>query len=234
MSAVQGKNLTIYTGYGMNVIGCEESCTLTITSQEIITTTKGSGRATNREYGSYDWSVNARGVMFMYSSESNADTANRTDPTFFASHILQGKKACVKIESSEGSITKYWIGNGIITQCVYTGSGEGFATFDVTINADGKLYESANATSLAAYDGPSVYVYEATSSVTSFTASELINADNIYFIVRNGVVYPSVNTLPDGTSFPLTGVGVYLPIGYVAFSSALTSGDIILVSYDPA
>ena len=111
MAAVTGNNLTIYAGDDMNVIGCEESCTITVTANEIITTTKGSGRGTNREYGSYDATLQASGVVFLYASEATAAAANRQDPTYFHSYIVQGKKVCAKYQITDGSTTKYVIGN---------------------------------------------------------------------------------------------------------------------------
>lgn len=236
MALVTGRNLTLYTGDQMNVIGCEESCTLTITNEEIITTSKGSGRFTNREYGTADWSVQSNGVIFMYADEPTAASDSKTDPLYLTAYALEGKKVCVKLQFTDGTTTKYLIGNGIITNIVNTGSAEGYATFDVTIAADGRLYQSSNLQSATSYDGPSIIVYTATGSTASFTDSRLIDATKVYFITKNGVPFNTITTLADAVSFPLANVGVYLPAGYVAFpvGTPLVANDVIVISYDPA
>lgn len=242
MALVQGKNLTLYTGDQMNVIGCEESCTLTITNEEIITTSKGSGRFTNREYGGADWTVQSNGVIFMYASESAAGSGGKTDPLYLTAYALEGKKVCVKIQFSDGTTTKYLIGNGIITNVVNTGSAEGYATFDVTIAADGKLYQSDNLQSSPNYDGPSVYIYTASGTVDGFSSVTIEDSSRLYFIVLTTAagqkVYQTsdIQTLANAIDLPTgTGtVGYHAPTGTINFQAGLVSGNSVLVSFDVA
>lgn len=241
MAVVLGKNFTVYLGDSMNTIGCEDSCTVTVTAAEIITTTKGSGRGTNREYGAYDATLNSTGVVFPYVSESSAASAGKTDITFLHSYITQAKKVCAKYQLTDGSTTKYVIANWIVRTLTFTGAAEGAMTFDLELALDGKLYESANMTSAAAYDGPSVYVYTASGTVDGFSFSTLENASRLYFIVLTttaGVqtVYQTadIQTLTNAVDLPTgTGtVGYHAPTGTINFEAGLTSGDIVLTSFD--
>lgn len=235
MGAVTGNNLTIFAGDDMNVIGCEASCTITVTAREIITTTKGSGRGTNREYGAYDAVLQSSGVIFVYADEAAAAAANQQDPTFFHSYIVQGKKVCAKYQFTDGTITKYVIANWIVRSAAYTGQSGEYATFDIELALDGQLFESAAMQSGAAYDGPSVFVYRATGTVASFSDASLENASRIYFVIKK--------TAATGLNTILTGVTLFGPdpneyiytagTGDFQFDVNLVVGDIVLISYDP-
>ncbi len=80
MAQYKGDDLVLYTYEDLEPIGCEDSFVLNITSNEIITTTKGSGRATNREYGSYDWNVQCTGVITL-------NEAGKASPLHFNDNI---------------------------------------------------------------------------------------------------------------------------------------------------
>lgn len=235
MAAVQGKNFTVYLGDSMNTIGCEDLCTVTITSNEIITTTKGSGRGTNREYGNYDATLNVTGVVFPYDSESAAASAGKTDPTFLHSYLIQGKKVCAKYQLTDGATTKYAIANWIIRTCTFTGAAEGAMTFDMEFALDGQIYESSNMQSGAAYDGPSVFVYTATGTVSSFSDSSLINASRIYFVVKKTATNPSGILMHKSFLFSpfFSNEYIYTPgTGEFLFEDSLAAGDVVLISYD--
>lgn len=243
MAVVLGKNFTIYLGDSMNTIGCEDSCTVTVTSEEIITTTKGSGRGTNREYGRYDAVLNATGVVFPYASESAAASAGKQDATYLHSYILQAKKVCAKYQLTDGSVTKYAIGNWIVRNLVFTGAAEGAMTFDVELALDGQLYESASMKSGAAYDGPSVYIYDSTSTTNGFTAVVLENVSRMYFIAftpsgntAGRIVYQStdIQTLAAAINLPVGAgtVGYHAATGTINFADGLLTGDNVFVSFD--
>lgn len=239
MAVVLGKNFTVYLGDSMNTIGCEDSCTVNVTAEEIITTTKGSGRGTNREYGRYDATLTATGVVFPYASESAAASAGKQDPTYFQSYIVQAKKVCAKYQLTDGSVTKYTIANWIVRSITYTGAAEGAMTFDLELALDGQLYESPEMQSGAAYDGPSVYIYEATGTVANFDATPTINASRIYFVVKKtaatgittimSVLYPPNDFTPANNEVIYTAAS-----GNFEFFVSLAAGDIVLISYDPA
>ncbi len=236
MSVVLGKNFTVYLGDSMNTIGCEDSCTVNITAAEIITTTKGSGRGTNREYGAYDAILSSTGVVFPYDSESAAASASKTDITFLHSYITQAKKVCAKYQLTDGTTTKYVIANWIIRSLTLTGSAEGAMTFDMELALDGQLYESSNMQSIATYDGPSVYVYTATGTVTSFSDAVLENASRVYFVIKT--------VASTGEKIIMNVTGIFNPVisnefiytagtGTFSFDANILAGDTILVSYDP-
>lgn len=128
MSDYKGDEIVLYTYEDLKPIGCEESCIINITANEIITTTKGSGRATNREYGSYDWNIQSNGVI-------GALDVNKTSPLGFGYDIIKGKKIIVKVSIRNS----YYFGVGILTSCTYTGTSGEFAKYDVTIVGDGEL-----------------------------------------------------------------------------------------------
>lgn len=245
MAAVQGKNFTVYLGDSMNTIGCEDSCTVTVTAAEIITTTKGSGRGTNREYGAYDAILTATGVVFPYDSESAAASASKTDITFVHSYILQAKKVCAKYQLTDGLTTKWVIANWIVRTLTFTGAAEGAMTFDLELALDGQLYESANMHSAASYDGPGVLVYDSTGTVDGFTSVTLEDASEIYFIVftpsgnpagRIVYLYSDIQTLALATDLPVGAgtVGFHAASGTVNFEAGLLTGDSVLVSFDVA
>lgn len=232
MAVVTGNNIQLLINEaGEYIVGCEDSFTLTYTSEEIITTSKGSGTGTNREYGRNDWQIDINGVIFIYASETDANTANRVDTTFLISKIKKRKKVAIKAQITDGTITKFFIGVGIITNVQYAGQAGNMATFAVTIKADGELYESSNATSGTTYAGPSWYTYEATTTTTSFTATELINANKIYFLIKNGVVMTQVAILGIGNPLRFRFDDT---TGEFFFEVDLVNGDQILIAYDPA
>lgn len=128
MSEFKGEEIILYAYEDLNPIGCEETCILTVTANEIITTTKGSGRATNREYGGYDWNVQSNGIL-------GARNFFKTDPSKFADDIVVGRKIVVKIAVRDS----FYFGIGIITSCTITGTSGEFAKYDITISGDGEL-----------------------------------------------------------------------------------------------
>ncbi|MFN9111985.1 MAG: hypothetical protein ACK5XN_18125 [Bacteroidota bacterium] len=131
MAQLKGDDLVLYAYENLEPIGCEDSFILNITANEIITTTKGSGRSTNREYGSYDWNIQCTGVITL--NESGKVTS-----LHFNDNIIKGKKVAIK--ASVGN--EFYFGLGIITSSANTGTSGEFAKFDVTISGDGILYST--------------------------------------------------------------------------------------------
>jgi hypothetical protein len=132
MATIKGDELILYTFEDLEPIGCEDSFILTLTATEIITTTKGSGRATNREYGPYDWTIQCTGVITI-------NETGKSNPLFFNDNLIKGKKVAVK--ASVGS--DFYFGMGIVTSASNTGTSGEFAKFDVTISADGPLHSTS-------------------------------------------------------------------------------------------
>jgi predicted secreted protein len=239
MSTVKGSNFTIYTGDGLRALGCEESCTLTINTEYINVTTKGSGGDTSGAIGRSDWSVSSTGVVSMNAVFDGSGT--NLDPTEFMAYQLQGNKVVVKAQFTDGTTSKWLIGTGIVVSSSYTGGGEGFMTFDVQIKGDGKLFQSSGMQTTSNYDGPSIYVFDATSTVIGFTATALIGA-SIYFINRtksaDNVTYltADVQSLAGSGTSPsgINTVGLHSASGTVNFDDDLVSGNRVIVVYDPA
>ena len=230
MSEVLGRNLTIYVGDGTKKIGCEDSCTFNFENELINVTTKGSGRATNRELGGYDWNVQSSGVIFISPEFDGSET--NLDPFEFVSYSLQGKKTIVKFEYSDGTNTKWMYGVGVIGSCVYTGTAEGHATFNVTIFADGPIYTSTKATSRAAFDGPGVYIYTSVGTNTGFDAG--LGGVTNHFIVRNGLMYDEIQDLALETDIPVgTGTVGFNVMGVYNFNPSLADGDVVIIVYEP-
>jgi hypothetical protein len=135
---IKGRELELFTGDGIRAIGCSSACTLTLTTNEIVTTSLGSGAATNREYGGYDWSVSSSGVLVI---QDEFDGTGKLDPLEFAAYILQGIKVAVKFQITD---EKYYFGTGIIKSASYQGQADNFALFTVEILADGDLTPTSN------------------------------------------------------------------------------------------
>ena len=131
MAQYTGNDLVLYAYENLEPIGCEDSFVLNITSNEIITTTKGSGRATNREYGGYDWNVQCSGIITL-------NEALSISPLYFNDNIIKGKKVAIKATIGE----EFYFGVGIVTSSSNTGTSGEFAKFDVTIAGDGVLYST--------------------------------------------------------------------------------------------
>lgn len=232
MGVVTGNNLMIFTGRDMDVIGCEASCTLDVTETEVITTTKGTGRGTSREYGRYDATLTSNGVVFLYDTEDNSATGNKTDPTFMLGYMLKGKKVAAKFTISDGTTTKFIFANWVISNCQFAGNSGEHATYDITLKLDGELYPSADIAGDGEFDGVRALRYvHSGADANGFTDSLLIGA-TAYFIVRNGQVYSTIYTLaPIG---PTEYVVFVTGTGTVNFVPDLTDGDEIFVFYDPA
>lgn len=193
MAQLSGNDLVLYTYEDLDPIGCEDSFTLTVTSNELITTTKGSGRATNREYGSYDWNINCTGVITL-------NEIGKVSSLYFNDNIVKGKKIAVK--AMVGS--EFYFGVGIITTCSNTGSSSEFAKFDVTIAADGPLFSTSDLTNTE--NEPELIQFDA---VGSYESSLLYNATLLMLMVNDGIVNPGPNTY-EFDSDNGTGEGVIL------------------------
>jgi hypothetical protein len=163
MSQLKGDDIVLYSYESLNPIGCEESCILNITSNEIITTTKGSGRATNREYGSYDWNIQGNGIVGPLSFF-------KVNPLKFGDDILTGKKVVVKIGVREW----FYFGIGIVTSFTLNGTTGESATYDVTIAGDGELLRTGNL--INEENEPKTVYGSLAEDETVFTYSDLIGA----------------------------------------------------------
>jgi hypothetical protein len=202
MANLKGNELVLYAYEDLEPIGCEETFTLNLTSTEIITTTKGSGRATNREYGAYDWNIQASGVVTI-------GEAGKTNPLHFNDNLIKGKKVAIKAVYG----ADFYFGIGVVTSATNTGTSGELAKYDVTITADGPLYSTnglkntENEPSIIEYGStlyPTVY-----SSIALFDATLLmVFVDDVYyapdtyeFIADNGYgsgVITFDSTLPIG------------------------------------
>lgn len=197
MSALKGQDLILYTYENLQPIACEESFTLNVTSTEIITTTVGSGRSINREYGAYDWNIQASGVMF---DINLAVGSSKIPSVYFTDNLIKGKKVLVMAAIG----LDYYFGIGIITNSSITASGEDFATFDITISADGELYSSNNLQT--SEKEPKILQYDGVNNITTFTSSDLFNA-NVLYIVENSLGYYTIIPNTNYTFNPNIGGG---------------------------
>jgi len=168
---LNGKDLVLYIGKDLRPIGCEATCTLSMQRQEIITTTKGSGAATNREYGSYDWQITSNGVIFINDSFSGSVTI---DPTEMGDILLKGLKVCAKMKIENGATDKYYFGNGIITSAEYAGTAGQHVTYSITIKADGKLYRSSNLISETSFS-EGIIILSSTTYGAGYSSISLLN-----------------------------------------------------------
>lgn len=177
MAQYKGDDLVLYTYEDLEPIGCEDSFVLNITSNEIITTTKGSGRATNREYGSYDWNVQCTGVITL-------NEAGKASPLHFNDNIIKGKKVAIKATIGE----EFYFGLGIITTATNTGTSGEFAKFDVTIAGDGILYSTNDLKNTESE--PTFLSF----TPQNYTSALLYNAKLLMLFADDSYVAPSANT----------------------------------------
>jgi hypothetical protein len=211
MAQIKGDDLVLYAYEDLEPIGCEDSFILNITANEIITTTRGSGRATNREYGSYDWNIQCTGVITL--NESGKVTS-----LHFNDNIIKGKKVAIK--ASVGN--EFYFGLGIITSSANTGTSGEFAKFDVTISGDGILY-STNALKNTENE-PTFLTYPSTTNLITYSSSLLLGA-TLLMVFVDDVYYA-----PDTYEFiPDNGYGV----GVITFDSSLLPDQIVKLYYVP-
>jgi hypothetical protein len=184
---LNGRDMKFYTGDGLRVIGCETSCTLSITSEEIITTSKGSGRGTNREYGRYDWQIDFDGAVFNF--EGFPDGSSYTHAMEMAAFLLQGLKVGIKIEvDTSNTSAQYYYGRGIVTNVQYVGQADGVATYSGTVKADGVLWPINSF--ITNYTGLKELTLTANATDDSNNYIESVTLYNqvINFILKNGVL----------------------------------------------
>lgn len=211
MANLNGNELVLYAYEDLEPIGCEETFTLNLTSNEIITTTKGSGRATNREYGSYDWNIQASGVVTI-------NDAGKVNPLHFNDNLIKGKKVAIK--AMYGS--DFYFGIGIVTSAANTGTSGEFAKYDITISADGPLFSTNDLKNTE--NEPDFLEYSSTSFSITYSSASLLNA-TILMIFVDGVYYA-----PDTYEFIANnGYG----LGVITFDSALSSGKTVRIYYVP-
>lgn len=209
MAQYTGKDLVLYAYENLEPIGCEDSFVLNITANEIITTTKGSGRATNREYGSYDWNVQCSGIITL-------NEALSTSPLYFNDNIIKGKKVAIKATIGE----EFYFGMGIVTSASNTGTSGEFAKFDVTIAGDGILYSTANLKNTE--NEPTYLTYSSTANPVTFSSALLLNA-TILMVFVDDVYYA-----PDSYEFIANnGYGN----GVITFDTSLASGKTVKIFY---
>ena len=211
MAQLKGDDLVLYAYENLEPIGCEDSFILNITANEIITTTKGSGRSTNREYGSYDWNIQCTGVITL--NESGKVTS-----LHFNDNIIKGKKIAIKASVGD----EFYFGIGIITNSANTGTSGEFAKFDVTIAGDGILYSTNNLKNTE--NEPTYLSYSSSSYAISYSSPLLLNA-TLLMVFVDYVYYA-----PDTYEFiSNTGYGY----GVITFDSALSSGKTVKLYYIP-
>jgi predicted secreted protein len=192
MSAIAGEELILYLFNEMEPIVCDESFTLNITANEIITTTKGSGRSTNREYGSYDWNIQCTGVML------KSVLATQTDPRILGDVAMQGRKVIVKANIR----SDYFFGIGIITSISYIGQASEMAKFDLSISGDGILYKTALLKMPESITEPQYIVFTKTGAPTNptvFSSPLLLNKNAIIVFLNDDVLAQSTYTLTNSS-----------------------------------
>lgn len=212
MAQFKGDDLVLYAFNSLEPIGCEDSFVLTITANEIITTTKGSGRATNREYGSYDWTIQCTGVITLNES-------GKTSSLYFNDNIIKGKKVAVKANVGQN----FYFGLGVITSSANTGTSGEFAKYDVTIAADGPLFSSNSLKNTG--NEPGLITYSSTSNPITYSSTLLLNA-NILMVFVDDVYYG----LSAYEFIPNNGYGS----GVITFDVSLGSGKTVKIYYIPA
>ena len=180
MAQLKGDDLVLYAYEDLDPIGCEDSFILNITAQEIITTTKGSGRSTNREYGAYDWNIQCTGVITL-------NEVGKVSSLYFNDNIIKGKKIAVKAMVG----TEFYFGIGIITTASSTGTSGEFAKFDVTINGDGALFSTNN---LQNNENEPAVLTVTMSNTDTILSNSLYNASVLMVMVNNQVIDPSLYT----------------------------------------
>ncbi len=211
MANLNGNEIVLYAYENLYPIGCEETFTLNLTSNEIITTTKGSGRATNREYGSYDWNIQASGVI-------TVDEATKVNPLHFNDNMIKGKKVAVK--AVYGS--DFYFGIGIVSSATNTGTSGELAKYDITINADGPLYSTNDLKNTE--NEPTYLEYSTTNYSITYSSASLLNA-TILMVFVDGEYYA-----PDTYEFIANnGYG----LGVITFDSAFASGKTVKIYYIP-
>ena len=207
---IKGRDLEIYTGDGIRAIGCSSACTLTLTTNEIVTTSLGSGAATNREYGGYDWSLSSNGVLVI---QDEFDGTGNLDPLEFAAYILQGIKVAVKFQITD---EKYYFGTGIIKSASYQGQADNFALFTVEILADGELTPTSNLVS------PLTGTYSNINMINVFLfgvdeyQNDLLIGATITAMYLNGLPYEEAYTFNDTT-------------GTIDFTTGLIAGTLRII-----
>jgi hypothetical protein len=207
---IKGRELEIYTGDGIRAIGCSSACTLTLTTNEIVTTSLGSGAATNREYGGYDWSLSSNGVLVI---QDEFDGTGKLDPLEFAAYILQGIKVAVKFQITD---EKYYFGTGIIKSASYQGQADNFALFTVEILADGDLTPTSNLVS------PLTGSYSNINMINVFLfgvdeyQNDLLIGATITAMYLNGLLYEESYTFNDTT-------------GTIDFTTGLIAGTLRII-----
>jgi hypothetical protein len=207
---IKGRELEIYTGDGIRAIGCSSACTLTLTTNEIVTTSLGSGAATNREYGGYDWSLSSNGVLVI---QDEFDGTGKLDPLEFAAYILQGIKVAVKFQITD---EKYYFGTGIIKSASYQGQADNFALFTVEILADGDLTPTSNLVS------PLTGTYSNINMINVFLfgvdeyQNDLLIGATITAMYLNGLLYEEAYTFNDTT-------------GTIDFTTGLIAGTLRII-----
>lgn len=212
MATIKGDELILYTFEDLEPIGCEDSFILTLTATEIITTTKGSGRATNREYGAYDWTIQCTGVITI-------NETGKSNPLFFNDNLIKGKKVAVK--ASVGS--DFYFGMGIVTSASNTGTSGEFAKFDVTISADGPLHSTSGLQNPE--NEPTYLSYSSSIYSITYSSALLLNATLLMVFVDDVYYAPDTYEFISNNGYGL---------GVITFDTALSSGKTIRIYYVPA
>ncbi|MFO0089879.1 MAG: hypothetical protein ACK518_03675 [bacterium] len=180
MAQLKGDDLVLYAYEDLEPIGCEDSCIINLTAAEIITTTKGSGRSTNREYGAYDWNIQCTGVITL-------NEIGKVSSLYFNDGIIKGKKIAVK--AMVGS--EFYFGIGIVTSSSNTGTSGEFAKFDVTISGDGVLFSTNN---LQNNENQPTTLTVTMTNTDVILRNELYNGKILMVLINNQVIDPSLYT----------------------------------------
>ena len=126
---IQGTDLNLFisgdTGY--TAMGSAKSCTLEVSAGVIETSSKDSGKWSEKIAGRLSYTVSADGML--------ADNGNNYD-TIFTKMLA---KEPIAIAFSTDAATKGYIGTAIITKVSQTGELDNVATYSISLEGTGEL-----------------------------------------------------------------------------------------------
>lgn len=215
---VKGKdfNLFIQDAGEWKLIYCSQSCSLSINTEILPTTTKGDGAFARFIPQRLSWSVSASGVI-KFDTPFNAVSLDNLQLSLAVVRVL------MELDDKDESVVSYQ-GDAIITSNEKTGDYDAISTWSVDLQGSGPLQITGGATSSPT--NAFMFQYDAEGGESSISRPELIGA-SLIDLSRNFDLpirpYPAAYGSGEAQFRSSTGT--------IAFGTALMAGEVITGIY---
>ena len=142
---IKGEQLYMFMGSAdaLSPIGCSTDCSLNLSADAIETSKRGQGSWRTYRPGQKAWSMDCAGFYFDGATPTSFMKGRESIGTVVtvAITVLDRKlvEAGIDLSSVKPSSTHTLVGEAVVTDCSYSGSRGGMATYSISFKGSGSL-----------------------------------------------------------------------------------------------